>query len=139
MGDNYMPVRKCTVKCLVLYEDLIKLNSHLQIRKPNKPSNSFKKPRQPAVPKPASARATRGRHHGKKEVTIDAKHILHDTTGIDTKDYVDDTMVCFLPEFCQRIGMKQIPRDPMDLCKKFTLIIPDVGSIIDDNPIAQLN
>lgn len=44
---------------------------------------------------------------------------------IDTEGFVDETMVSFTPEFCQRAAIQPIPNDPVELCKKFTLIVPD--------------
>lgn len=45
---------------------------------------------------------------------------------IDTKNFVDEAMIVFLPEMCQRLGIDLV-EDPMDLCTKFNLIIADVN------------
>lgn len=45
---------------------------------------------------------------------------------IDTKNFVEDTMIMFLPELCKRAGIDPPPKDPLDLCLKFDLIVPDV-------------
>ena len=43
---------------------------------------------------------------------------------IDTKNFVEDSFLVFLPEFCQRAGIATIPSDPQDVCKKFNLLLP---------------
>lgn len=44
---------------------------------------------------------------------------------IDTREFIDDSFVCFLPEFCQRANIQPPPSDPLELCKKFKIVLPD--------------
>ena len=134
------------VKCLVHYEDLMESNSHLDIRRDgyyepakqvaksrNHPTNSKRNQASAGAknqevstdaPKPGCVGATRGRAQTKKK-NISTNDILHDTEFIDTNDYVDDSMVVFLPEFCDRFGIDPVPGDPTELCKNFSLVVPD--------------
>lgn len=117
-------IKPCTVKCLVLYEDLIEANSNLEIRHRRNGVDTFKRPRRPLKKNTKTTKPVTTTTKKYLRV-IDERHILHDTKFVDTKHFVDESMVCSLQEFCERAGIKQIPSDPMELCNPFTLLIPD--------------
>lgn len=48
----------------------------------------------------------------------------------DTKGYIDDTIAYSVSEICQRLGLSQLPDDPLTLCKGFTISIEK----LDTNP-----
>lgn len=63
---------------------------------------------------------------GGQPIIIDGQDI------IDTKNHVEDTMIAFLPEMCQRLGLTVVPQDPMELCLKFKLVVPHLDLKTDD-------
>lgn len=53
---------------------------------------------------------------------------------IDTNYMVDDTIVSFLPEFCQKANITDLPDDPMDLCENFTIFLPHFDLSTSETP-----
>lgn len=45
---------------------------------------------------------------------------------IDTNNYVDESIVCFPKEFCQRAGISEVPADVYSLCKKIKISVVDI-------------
>jgi len=109
------------IRCLFQYEDIKSHFPDLEVRsavEPKEKDSPFKKPKR-----------TSRQQKKKNSNVIDAEDIIPDKNHLNTGDYVDETMICFLPEFCERAGIKEIPRDPIDLCMSFSLLIPDCGAL----------
>lgn len=45
---------------------------------------------------------------------------------IDTNNFVDESMVCFPKEFCQRAGIKEVPADVYSLCRRIKISVVDI-------------
>lgn len=88
----------------------------------------FQKPAAPAARGTGRSRASRNRQQSAKvdgNYVFGGERVKATEFLIDTKNFVDESMIAFLPEICHRAG-RELVKDPMELCTKFKLIVNDV-------------
>lgn len=77
-----------------------------------------------ALRAPSSGRAPRRKSLSSKAEQLD--QALFATTVIDTNDMVDETLICSLTELCQRAQIETPPSNPLELCRSFTISLPNL-------------